>query len=139
MDLKDKSIRAYIERAENSFRLAKAVHNLSGNEEVKISLEANPNDTFYSAVITHAYYSMFYIAKAYLMSKGIMTSPPDEHKKIYEQLVKCTEKGILRYDLLKIYEEIAIKAETLLGIFDNEKWKRSHTTRKPDCFIDGKL
>ena len=127
----DSRVKLYIDRAENEFRLAKAVFNLSENEKVKIELEANPNDTFYSAVISHSYYSIFYSAKAILLSKGIKTEVPDEHRKTFFAFKEnFVDSGLLDKELLIIYDDIIVKADELLSLFAHEKWKRGHFTYK---------
>lgn len=125
----DSKVKLYLERAENEFRLAKAIFHLSQNEPVKVQLEANPGDTFYSAAISHSYYSIFYSAKAILLTKGIKTEMPDIHKKTYEAFkVEFIDSGILDVELLQIYQKMIIKADELLQIFKDEKWKRGHFT-----------
>ncbi len=84
----DSGVKLYLERAEHEFRLAKTIFNLSGTEKLKIELGANPDDTFYSAVISHCYYSIFYCAKSILLTKGIKTKVLNEHKKTYEEFKK---------------------------------------------------
>ena len=61
----DSEVKLYLERAENELRLSKAIFNLSSKEKIKLDLGANPEDTFYSAVISHSYYYIFYSAKAF--------------------------------------------------------------------------
>lgn len=125
----DSRVKLYTERAENEFRLAKAIFNLSEKENLKAELEANPNDTFYSAAISHSYYAIFYSAKAILLSKNIKTEPPEEHKKTLDEFKKhFVDTGILDNELLKIYEDMAIRAHELLNLFALEKWKRGHFT-----------
>ncbi|MFH1917676.1 MAG: hypothetical protein ABIJ14_01020 [Nanoarchaeota archaeon] len=127
----DSKIRIYLERAENELRLAKAIFNLSKKEKIKIELEANPDDTFYSAVISHCYYSIFYSAKAILLTKGVKTKVPDEHKKTFFSFKKYfVESGLFDKKLLEIYDEIIVKADELLSLFAHEKWKRGHFTYK---------
>lgn len=122
-------VKLYIERAENEFRLGKALLKLSEKENVKIELEANPTDTFYSAAISHCYYAIFYSAKAILLSKGIETKPPEEHKKTFDEFKKnFVDTGILDIELLKIYNNMLIRASELLHLFAYEKWKRGHFT-----------
>ena len=127
----DSGVKLYLERAEHEFRLAKAVFNLSKIEKVKIELGANPQDTFYSAVISHCYYSIFYCAKSILLTRGIKTKVPDEHKKTYEEFKKnFVNNGKLDIELFKIYNEMIVKADELLSLFSHEKWKRGHFTYK---------
>ena len=58
------------------------------------------------------------------MSKGIITTPPNEHKKVYLKLKKLANDGILSRELIKIYENEIEKADFLLKIFRTEKTKR---------------
>ncbi|MFC1697592.1 HEPN domain-containing protein [Nanoarchaeota archaeon] len=125
----DSKVKLFLERAENELRLAKAIFNLSNNEEIKIQLEANPNDTFYSASISHAYYTIFYSAKSLLLTKGIDTKSPSVHKKTFEEFQKhFVDTGKLDISLLQIYKKMIVKADELLGLFSHEKWKRGHFT-----------
>lgn len=127
----DSMVKVYIQRAENELRLAKAIFNLSKNLEVKRELGANDEDTFYSATISHAYYSIFYSAKAILLTEGLVTKAPEIHKKTFD-LFKSTyvDTGKLDLELLKIYKEMIVRADELLGLFQKEKWKRGHFTYK---------
>ncbi len=127
----DSKVKLYLERSENELRLAKAVFNLSKNEKIKAELEANPDDTFYSAAISHSYYSIFYSAKAILLSKGIKTEAPEEHKKTFLAFKEnFVDNGVLDKELLVIYDDLIIKADGLLNLFAYEKWKRGHFTYK---------
>ncbi len=122
-------IKLYLERAENEFRLAKAIFNLSQKDDIKTMLEANPNDTFYSSVIAHCYYSIFYCAKAILLTKAIKTSTPDVHKKTFEKFKEIfVDSGKLDMELLQIYKKMIVRADELLHILAQEKWKRGHFT-----------
>lgn len=125
----DSKVKLYLHRAENEFRLAKAIFNLSKDEEIKIKLNANPEDTFYSAAISHSYYAIFYSAKAILLTKNIDTKAPEVHKKTFEEFKRnFVDPGKLDVELLKIYKKMIIRADNLLGIFKDEKWKRGHFT-----------
>src|SRR3989338_3899593 len=87
--------------------------------------------TFYSGAISHAYYSIFYSAKAILLTKEIKTTAPQVHKKTYEAFKEYfVDSGIIDAELLEIYEDIIVKAGELLQIFKDEKWKRGHYTYK---------
>lgn len=127
----DSGVKIYIERAENELRLARAVFNLSRNEKVKIELETRPGDTFYSAVISHCYYAIFYSAKAILLTRNIKTDAPGEHQKTFFALKRnFVDNGLLDKELLKIYDNLALRADELLSLFAHEKWKRGHFTYK---------
>jgi len=126
----DSKVKLYLERAENELRLARAVFNLSKNEKIKIELEANPDDTFYSAVISHCYYSIFNCAKAYLFFKDVKIPEQGQHQAVYFRFKKFVSEKIIEKEFLYIYEDIKIKAETLLEIFKNEREKRSAFTYK---------
>ena len=127
----DSKVRLYLERAENELRLAKAIFNLSKLEKIKIELEANPDDTFYSAVISHCYYSIFYSAKAILLTSNIKIKMPEEHRKTFFAFKKTfVSSGLLDKELIRIYDEIIVKADGLLSIFNHERWKRGHFTYK---------
>lgn len=125
MDLEYKN---YIERAENEIELAKVIVDISINDEKKEEFNLSKNSTFYSAVISHSYYSIFYTAKSYLLYKWIKTKAPKEHKKTYEEFKKLTDKGEIDLELLNFYSELLIKTNDLLGIFKIEKRKRGNFT-----------
>ena len=74
------------------------------------------------------YYAIFYCAKAFLISLGVKTEPPEEHKKTYEEFKKIVESRKLDKQLAEIYEEETNKAETLLKIFLYEKRNRGRFT-----------
>ena len=86
--------------------------------------------TFYSAVIAHAYYAIFFAAKAYLHVKGTDTSPPEEHRKVFEEFRALVESGVVDGDLLRIYHDTMSQADTLLGILVREREKRTTFTYK---------
>jgi len=124
MDLK-----LYMHRAENEIKLAEIIFTLSEKPNMqKEMFMVNEPETYFSAVITHSYYSIFYGAKAYLAKKQIEISAPEEHKKAFDEFRKFVESGELGVELLKIYREALIRAEYLLGIFKIEKKKRGEFT-----------
>ena len=87
--------------------------------------------TFYSGVISHAYYSIFYAAKSILLTKNIKTYAPEIHKKTYEAFKEqFVDSGIIDIGLLNIYKKMIVRADELLQIFKDEKWKRGHFTYK---------
>ncbi len=125
----DSKVKLYMERSENELRLAKSLLALSGNADIKKQLGAESDDTFYSAVISHAYYAIFYAAKALLLTKGIDTKPPEIHRKTIDEFKKqFVDTGMLDFELLKIYRQMIITADELLHLFGREKWKRGHFT-----------
>jgi uncharacterized protein (UPF0332 family) len=125
----DLMVKIYLERADNEILAAKSLKKLSENEQAKQDFELPSDITFYSSVISHSYYAIFYAAKAILLTKGIKTSLPDVHKKTFSAFKEnLADTGILDVKLLEIYKKIVIRADTLLGIFKDEKWKRGNFT-----------
>ncbi len=120
----DSEVKLYLQRAEDEFLLSENDMKISINIRLKEILGIPKEKTFFNSVITHAYYSIFYCAKSYLLSKGIKTKPPEEHKKTFLELTGFVNNGILDKELLKIYEDEITKAEVLLDIFLLEKRKR---------------
>ncbi len=120
----DSEVKLYLIRAEDEFLLAKKVMQISVDTKIKETLGIQKGKTFFYSVITHAYYSIFYCAKAYLFSKRIKTEAPEEHKKTYDEFSKFVNSGILDKELLMIYESEMAKADSLLKIFKLEKKKR---------------
>lgn len=118
-----------IHRAENEIKLAEIIFTISEKPNIQTeTFKVNDPETYFSAVIAHSYYSIFYGAKAYLAKKGIEVSAPEEHKKVFAELKKFVESGELDVELLKIYQEALVRAEYLLGIFKEEKKKRGEFT-----------
>jgi uncharacterized protein (UPF0332 family) len=120
----DSEAKLYIQRAEDEFMLSEKDMKMSLDNEIKDILGIPQDKTFFHSVIGHAYYCIFYSAKAYLLSKGIRTTPPEEHKKTYEEFQRVVNSGKISKQLFAIYETETIKAETLLSIFFTEKKKR---------------
>jgi len=126
----DTQVKLYLERSGNELRLAVIINNLS-QSEVKSELGGEKEDTFYSSVITHAYYAMFYAAKAILLTKNIKTDIPDVHKKTLDAFKEAfVDSGILDVELLKIYNKMIIRADELLGLLQHEKKKRGQFVYK---------
>ena len=118
----------YLARSQNELNLSIMIQKISDDKKIQVEIFGMKEDTYYSAAISHAYYSIFYAAKAYLLLKGIRTSAPGEHRKIFEEFSKLVDKGIVDMELLKIYQNMLIKADTLLHIFELEKGKRGKFT-----------
>ena len=124
----DSLFELYLKRAQNELNLALIIMKVSEDKELQINIFKLEGDTYFNGVIGHAYYCIFYSAKAYLLAKNIKTEAPEEHKKTYEEFEKLVNKGILKKELLLMYQDVLIKAESLLKIFKDEKWKRGHFT-----------
>ncbi|MBN2422132.1 hypothetical protein JXB41_02805 [Candidatus Woesearchaeota archaeon] len=118
----------YIERAKNELDLANAIFKLSINKDLKLEFELKEDSTFFSNVISNAYYCIFYSAKALLVSKAINTDAPEEHRKTLDEFEKLVNAGEIDFELLKIYKSLVVKADELLGIFKKEKSKRGKFT-----------
>ena len=126
----DSEVKLYLERAENKIIIAKASFEISLDNNKKEQLGIPINQTFFNDVISHAYYAIFYSAKAYLISKEIKTKAPEEHKKTFDEFSKLVDLGIIDLELLKIYQKMLIKTDALLHLFKLEKSKRGNFTYK---------
>ena len=125
----DSDTKLYLERAQNELKLAEIIMQISVNKDLQMKiLKIDKSDTYFSSVISHAYYSIFYTAKAYLIMKNIITKAPEEHKKTYNEFRRLVSEGTMDKELLRLYEEVLVKAEELLGIFKVEKKKRGEFT-----------
>lgn len=119
----------YLERAENELELAKIIFTVTNEQSMQRELfKIDRPLTFYSAVIFHSYYCIFYSAKAYLLKKGIKIRAPEEHRKAYEEFRNLVDAGIVDAEMFRIYEQMLIRADILLGIFKTEKKKRGNFT-----------
>lgn len=120
----------YLQRAENELIAAQMLFEISTNSKLqKEQFKLEKNFTFYSLVISHSYYCIFYSAKAILIEDGIKTDAPEVHKKTIEAFEKHLIKtGKLDVALLKIYQKMILRAEELLGIYAKEKRKRGEFT-----------
>ncbi len=121
-------INLYLKRAEDKVLLAKTVFEISTKNETKKFLGLSQDKTFFNDIISLSYYSIFYSAKAYLISKGIKTGPPEEHRKTYEEFARFVKIGILDKELMDIYENAVAEAEILLNIFFLGKRDRGRFT-----------
>ena|SRR3989344_6187 len=125
----DSLIKIFLERANNEILAAESLNKLSEEGKIKQDFNLPSNTTFYSSVISHSYYAIFYAAKAILLTKEIKTSFPEVHKKTYLEFEKNFVKtGELDVKLFKIYEKMIVRADQLLEIFGEEKWKRGNFT-----------
>ena len=127
----DSMAKLFTERAKNELKIAEVLLRLSEDKEEKKSFDIRENMTFYSGAIAHAYYCIFYSAKAILATKNIKTSAPEIHKKTFDSFKKhFVDTGIIDAELLKIYRSMIIRADDLLEIFSIEKSKRGDFTYK---------
>ncbi len=126
----DSEYRIYLSRAENELNLALIIQKISNEKHIQPEIFGLKEDTYYSAVISHAYYSIFYAAKAYLITKGIKVKAPEEHKKAFDEFYRLVEEGVVDSELLMIYRKMITRAEILLEIFHAEKSKRGRFTYK---------
>ena len=124
----DSKVKLFLQRAENERDLAQALLDLSGNAALKNTLTLTPDHTFYSAVISHSYYCIFYTARATLLKEGIDVDSPEIHKKALQAFETLVHDGKIDVELLRIYKSMIVKADTLLEIFREEKAKRGHFT-----------
>lgn len=114
-----------LKRAENEIVTAEKLKRMSEDSETKAFMEIPGDMTFYSAVISHSYYAIFYSAKAYLLSRNILIlSEQGQHQQVYFKFRKLVQSGIVDLELLEIYEDVKVKAESLLDILKTEKDKR---------------
>ena len=120
----------YLQRAENELVAAQMLFEVSNNPKLqKEQFKLEKDFTFYSTVIGHSYYSIFYSAKAMLIKTSIKTEAPEVHKKTLEAFEKyLVNTGKLDMELLKIYQKMVVRADALLGIFSMEKRKRGEFT-----------
>ena len=127
----DSTIKNYIERSDNEIIIAVSLLRLSEDKDAKKYFNIDDWQTFYSAVISHSYYSIFYAAKAILLTKGIKTFAPDVHNNTIASFKEnLVDTGILDVKLLEIYSKLVVRADELLGIFAREKSKRGDFTYK---------
>jgi len=125
----DSQVEIFVKRANNELLAAEALRKLSEEIKYKGEFSIPQNETFYSSVISHSYYAIFYAAKAILLTKNIRTTSPNIHRTTYDLFDKTFVKtGVLDKKLLQIYTDLVVKAGDLLEIFKDEKWKRGNFT-----------
>jgi|SRR3989344_2668634 len=124
----DSKVELYLKRARTEMNMAVLLLRSSGNKLLN-DFDIPEDETFYSGVISHCYYSVFYSAKAMLLTKDIDTKAPEIHKKTLDAFKEqFIDTGILDMKLLLIYKKMIVKAESLLQIFKAEKKKRGDFT-----------
>ena len=122
----------YLDRSNNEIMIAESLKRLTEQGEDKENFDLPEDVSFYSAVISHSYYAIFYAAKSLLLTKGIETGK-DYQKSVHKQTLDEFEKNFIKtneldVNLLKIYNKMVVRADKLLGIFKDEKRKRGHFT-----------
>ncbi len=119
----------YFNRARTEFEAAEILFEISKSKDKKQNFEIPEDSTYYSGVISHSYYAIFYSAKSMLLTKSIETESPEVHKKTLDSFKEeFIDSGILDAKLLIIYKQMIIRAETLLEIFRTERRKRGDFT-----------
>ncbi len=127
----DSMAEIYFDRASNELMAAESLKKLSEDSKAKEEFNIPQKTTFYSSVISHSYYAVFYAAKAILLTRKIKTDAPNVHKKTYDEFKRVfVDTGMLDMKLLNIYKEMVIKADDLLQIYRDSKWKRGKFTYK---------
>jgi len=76
----DSLVEIFLDRADNEIHAAESLKKLSEDIKSKKEFELNEDVTFYSSVISHSYYAIFYAAKAILLVKGINNIAGDTQK-----------------------------------------------------------
>ncbi len=127
----DSEVKLLLDRADNELLVAKTLKKISEEDALKNNLYVPTKTTFYSSVISHSYYSIFYSAMAALLSVGIKISAPFIHNKAYDEFKKAfVDSGKLDSHILEAYETMLVRAEDLLQIMKDEKSKRGRFTYK---------
>jgi uncharacterized protein (UPF0332 family) len=127
----DSTANLFLERAANEHQLTRIILQISDKPDIqRDTFRITEPMTFYSAVIAHSYYAIFFATKSYLHMKGTDTSPPEEHRKVFEEFKTLVKSGVVDNDLLRIYQEMMLQADTLLGILSKEREKRTIFTYK---------
>jgi uncharacterized protein (UPF0332 family) len=125
----DSMVEIFIERAQNELLASESLKRLSDEANAKESFHLSNKTTFYSSVISHSYYAIFYAAKAILLTEGVKTAGPEIHRKTFDEFKRYfVDTGILDVKLFEIYRKTAVRANDLLEIFRDEKWKRGNFT-----------
>lgn len=97
-------------------------------ESLKVAEELFKNKTSSLWVVVSSYYSMFYIANAYVYKKGYKAGHEIVHQIINEALIILARHDLEKH-FLEEYEEEKLKAlsasQNLLEVYESEKLKRS--------------
>lgn len=100
----------------------------NADESLKVANELFKNKTSSLWVVVSSYYSMFYIASAYIYKKGYKTSQEIVHQVVNEALIVLSKSDLEKH-FIEEYEEEKEKAlaasENLLKNYEFEKLKRA--------------
>ena len=100
----------------------------NATESLNVANELQKNKISYLWVVVSSYYSMFYIASAYLYKKGYKAGQEIVHQVINEALIVLSKNDLEKH-FLEEYEEEKEKAlaasENLLKDYEFEKVKRA--------------
>ncbi len=125
----DSKVEMYVKRARTEIDSAEILFQASENKKFRADLNVHEDSTFYSGVISHSYYSIFYCAKAMLLTKKIETEAPEVHKKTLDKFKEIfIDTGLLDAKLLLMYQAMIVRAEALLEMYKAEKRKRGDFT-----------
>lgn len=125
----DSKVEMYLNRAKTELETAEILFEVSMNGSAKHNFPIAVDATYYSGVISHGYYGVFYSAKAMLLTRKIETGAPEVHRKTLDAFkTEFIDSGLLDAKLLVIYKQMMVRAETLLEIFKTEKKKRGDFT-----------
>lgn len=125
----DSRVNLWLARAANELLAAQALYSISQDLRYKKENKFPAETTFYSAVIGHAYYGIFYAVRAALLSEKIEITSPDIHNKAYNRFKNVFfDTGKLQKHLLQVYSTAFIRADDLLNIVKTEKKKRGDFT-----------
>lgn len=100
----------------------------NATESLNVANEILKNKTSSLWVVVSSYYSMFYIASAYLYKKGYKAGQEVVHQVVHEALIVLSKTDLEKH-FLEEYEEEKEKAlaacENLLKAYEFEKTKRA--------------
>src|SRR3989344_9606087 len=114
----DSKAEMFMKRARTEIDSASILFEVSNKKDQKDIFKIDEDETFYSGAISHAYYAIFYCAKAMLLTKKIETDSPEIHRKTFDAFKKeFIDTGAMDAKLLIIYKQMIVRAEALLEIY----------------------
>ncbi|HLC72009.1 MAG TPA: hypothetical protein VJH37_00335 [Candidatus Nanoarchaeia archaeon] len=125
----DSRVNLWLSRANNELTMAQILKRVSEEPELKKEFQIHSSSTFYNGVISHAYYAIFYAARAALLLEKVEVKAPKIHTKAYNRFKNVfVDTGKLNRHLFKYYTSTFVMAGDLLQIMEKEKKKRSEFT-----------